>query len=172
MAILENGYRKTLFSWDFTVVLNWAKRLKNCWTSGRCMPSPNAHWLGWCNRLRNLVGSEIWGHACVFSTTLLLPSTATCASWNSKCRCYQWKNKRPRPAEGKYRFIDSGLRSTPKRGWQIWVYVCLAVTCHLHFWWRVVGNGGHCTEEGKKKFNIFRCCTAQISTRAEAWAQF
>ena len=28
-------------------------------------------------RLRNLVGSEIWSRACVFSTTLLLPSTAT-----------------------------------------------------------------------------------------------
>ena len=27
LAILENGYRKSQFSWDF-VVLNWAKRLK------------------------------------------------------------------------------------------------------------------------------------------------
>ena len=33
LATLENGYRKTSFSWDFAVVLNRAKRLKNCWMS-------------------------------------------------------------------------------------------------------------------------------------------
>ena len=32
-------------------------------------------------RLRNLVGSEIWSCTCVFRTSLL-PSTATCTSWN------------------------------------------------------------------------------------------
>ena len=32
--------------------------------------------------------------ACVFSTTLLLPSTATRTGWNSKCHC-QWKTKDP-----------------------------------------------------------------------------
>ena len=44
-------------------------------------------------RLRNLTGSEIWSHACIFSTTLLLPSTATHAGWNSKCHCCRRKNK-------------------------------------------------------------------------------
>ena len=44
MAILENGSRKTSFSWDF-VVVNWAKRLKNCWMSSRHTSLPNAHWL-------------------------------------------------------------------------------------------------------------------------------
>ena len=58
------------------------------------MPLPNAHWLAQCNRLRNLVGSEIWSHACIFSTTLLLPSTATHAGWNSKCHCYQQKQNK------------------------------------------------------------------------------
>ena len=45
MAILENGSRKTSFSWDFVVVLNWAKRLKNCWMSSWHTSLPNAHWL-------------------------------------------------------------------------------------------------------------------------------
>ena len=40
---------------------------------------------------RNLIRSEIWNYACVFCTTLLLPSIATCACWNSKCPCHQWK---------------------------------------------------------------------------------
>ena len=71
------------------------------------------------NRLRNLIRSEIWSCACVFSTTALLPSTATCAGWNSKWCCHQWKNKRPWLAEGKCRFTNSGLRFTPKRGWQL-----------------------------------------------------
>ena len=74
--------------------LNWAKRLKNSqWT-----PSPNAHWLAWCSMLRNLIRSEIWSCAYIFRTTLLLPSTATRADWNSKCPWYQWKNKIPQPA--------------------------------------------------------------------------
>ena len=75
MATLENGSRKTSFSWDFVVV------------SGRKVAK--------CNRLRNVIGSEIWthwSHARVFLTTLLLPSIATCAGWNSKCRCHRWKN--------------------------------------------------------------------------------
>ena len=75
-----------------------AKRLKQCRTSSRHMPSPNAHWLAKCNRLRNLVGSEIWSRTHVLCTTLLLPSTAMHARWNSKCRCHQRKNKRPWPA--------------------------------------------------------------------------
>ena len=43
MAILETGYRKTEFSWDFDVLLNWAKRLKNCRMSSWHRPLPNAH---------------------------------------------------------------------------------------------------------------------------------
>ena len=42
----------------------------------------------------NLVRSEIWSRACVFCTTLLLPSTATHASWNSKCHCHQRKKQK------------------------------------------------------------------------------
>ena len=80
------------------LLLNWAKRLKNCWMSSQHTPSPNAHWLAQCNRLRTFIRSEVWSRACVFRTTLLLPSTATCAGWNSKCRCHQQKNKRPWPA--------------------------------------------------------------------------
>ena len=67
-----------------------------------------------CSRLRNLVRSEIWSCACILSTTLLLPSTAICAGWNSKCHCHQ--------AYGKYRFTNSVLRFTPKWGWQLWKY--------------------------------------------------
>ena len=92
MALLENGYRKTWFSGHFLVVLNWAKRLKNHWMRSWHTPSPNAYWLAYCNRPRNLVRSKIWSCACIFSTTLLLPSTATHAGWNSKCRCHQQKN--------------------------------------------------------------------------------
>ena len=51
-----------------------------------------------CSRLRNLIRSESWSCACLLSTTLLLLSTATWASWNSKCHCHQRKNKRPQPA--------------------------------------------------------------------------
>ena len=41
----------------------------------------------------------IWSCACIFSTTLLLPFTATRTDWNSKCLWYQRKKKkRPRPA--------------------------------------------------------------------------
>ena len=43
--ILENGYRKTKFSWTFIVILNWAKRLRNWWMCSQNMPSPNTHWL-------------------------------------------------------------------------------------------------------------------------------
>ena len=57
-----------------------------------------------------------------YLATLLLPSTATCAGWNSKRRCYQRKNNRPWLAYGKYRFTSSGLRFTPKRGWQLCVW--------------------------------------------------
>ena len=45
---------------------------------------------GLVQRLRSLIGSEIWSHACVFSTT--------CANWNSKWRCRQRKSQRPQPA--------------------------------------------------------------------------
>ena len=80
---------------EILLLCKTAKRLKNCWTSSRHMPSPD-----WprCSRLRNLVGSEILSCVCVFRTSLLFPSTATRASWNSKCRCHQWNNKRPWPA--------------------------------------------------------------------------
>ena len=44
--------------------------------------------------LRNLIRSEIWSCACIFSITLLLPSTATHADWNSKCRWYQQKKEK------------------------------------------------------------------------------
>ena len=37
--------QKIIIFKDFVVVLNWAKRLRNCRTSSWCMPSPNAHWL-------------------------------------------------------------------------------------------------------------------------------
>ena len=57
-----------------------------------------------------------------YLATLLLPSTATCAGWNAKRRCYQRKNNRPWLAYGKYRFTSSGLRFTPKRGWQLCVW--------------------------------------------------
>ena len=30
----------------------------------------------------------------VFHATLFLPSTATCAGWNSKCCCHKWKNQK------------------------------------------------------------------------------
>ena len=59
------------------------------------MPSPNAHKLALCIRLRNLVGSEIWSRACEFHTTLQLPSTATHASWNWKCHWHQQETKDP-----------------------------------------------------------------------------
>ena len=68
---------------------------------------------GLVQEAKNLIRSEIWSCACVFSTTLLLPSTATHAGWKSKCRCYQRKNKRPQPAWGK--LTNSGLRFTPQR---------------------------------------------------------
>ena len=46
--------------------------------------------------LRNLIRSEIWSCACIFSTTLLLLSTATHAGSNSKCcYCQQKTHKRP-----------------------------------------------------------------------------
>ena len=42
---------------------------------------------GLVQRLRSLTGSEIWSHACVFSTT--------CASWNSKWAATNEKAKGP-----------------------------------------------------------------------------
>ena len=101
--------------------VNWAKRLKNCQTSSRWTPSPNAHWLAQCNRLRNLIGSEIWNHACVFCTTLLLPSTATHAIWNSKCCCQQQKNKSPWPQVHKF----WTKVYSQKWGWQLCEYAGL-----------------------------------------------
>ena len=70
------------------------KIFKNCWMSSRHIPLPNAHWMALCDRLRNLVRSEIWSCACVFRTTLLLPSTATHAGWISKCCCHQRKKQK------------------------------------------------------------------------------
>ena len=46
------------------------------------------------NRLKNLIRNEIWSHACVFCPTLLLPSTAKHAGWNSKRRCHQQKKQK------------------------------------------------------------------------------
>ena len=84
----------------FCYCFKLAKRLKNCWTSSWHMPSPNAHWLDLCNRLRNLIRSEIWSHTCIFSKTLLLPSTATGAGWNSKCLCCKQKKEKKKKDPG------------------------------------------------------------------------
>ena len=54
--------------------------------------------LAQCSRLRNLSESEIWSCACIFSTTLLLLSTATPASWNSKCRWHQQQEQQQQRA--------------------------------------------------------------------------
>ena len=90
MAILENGYGKTSFSWDFAVVLNWAKRMTNCRTSSQHMPLS-----GLVQQAKK--SHQEWDlkwHMCLH-TTLLLPSTATCVSWDSKCHCHQQKTKDP-----------------------------------------------------------------------------
>ena len=94
--------------------------------------------------VKNLVRCEMWSRTCVFRTTLLLPSTAIRAIWNLECCCCQQKNKRPQPASGKYRFTDSGLRFTPKMGWQLcimheklfalfrWIVFCLFLLYSLY----------------------------------------
>ena len=80
----------------FHEILLLCKTEQKDWKSSRHTPLPNAHWLAQCNRLWNLIGSETLSCACVFCTSLLFPSTATRASWNSKCRCHQQnKNKNP-----------------------------------------------------------------------------
>ena len=44
----------------FCCCFKLSKKIQNCQTSSRHTPLPNAHWLAWCNRLRNLIRSEIW----------------------------------------------------------------------------------------------------------------
>ena len=59
----------------FCCCFKQSKKVETCRTSSRHTPSPNAHWPSAIAyyRLRNLARS-----ACVFHTTLLLPSAATC----------------------------------------------------------------------------------------------
>ena len=94
MAILENGYRKTQFSWDFVVVLNWAKRFKKLSNGRPTHVIAKCTLTGLVQKTKKSIGSEIWSCAYVFSTPLLLPSTATHAGWNSKCRCHQQKKQK------------------------------------------------------------------------------
>ena len=74
---------------------------------------------GLVQKLRSLIGSEIWSHACVFSTT--------CASWNSNMALPPAKKPKALACikEIQLKYTNSGLRFTPKRGWQL---------CHMHTW--------------------------------------
>ena len=82
---------------EILLLLNWAKRLKNCWMSSRHTPSPNAHWLAQCNRLRNFIRSEVW------SRTYMCISHNLASSYH--CHMYWLEFRMPLPPAKKQKTL-------------------------------------------------------------------